>query len=73
MNEDFVLIYKGSFIYSNRVKNELINNQIIPVIKDSSESARLAGFGIVSEQQISIYVHLDELKKSKMIIKNLRI
>lgn len=73
MNQEFVLVYKGSFIYSNRVKNELINNKISPVIKDSSESARLAGFGMVSEQQIFIYVHLNELKKSKMIIKNLRI
>ena len=32
MNEEFVLVYKGSFIYSNRVKNELINNKISPVI-----------------------------------------
>ena len=48
-------------VYSNRIRNELISKKINPIIKNTSESARLAGFGIVNEQIIRIFVHLDEL------------
>ena len=73
MNQDYILVYEGSLVYSNRIANELISKKINPIIKSTSESARLAGFGIVNEQIIRIFVHLDELVLSKKIIKNLEI
>ena len=73
MNQDYILVYEGSLVYSNRIANELISKKINPIIKSTSESARLAGFGIVNEQIIRIFVHLDELVLSKRIIKNLEI
>lgn len=73
MKNDFVMIFHGSMIYSNRIINELISNKINPIIKNVNESARLAGFGMINEQKIKIYVHLDEIVISKKIIKNLRI
>ena len=73
MNQDYILVYEGSLVYSNRIANELISKKIIPIVKNTSESARLAGFGIVNEQIIRIFVHLDELVLSKKIIKNLEI
>ena len=73
MNQDYILVYEGSLVYSNRIANELISKKINPIIKDTSDSARLAGFGIVNEQIIRIFVHLDELVLSKKIIKNLEI
>ena len=73
MNQDYILVYEGSLVYSNRIANELISKKINPIIKSTSEYDRLAGFGIVNEQIIRIFVHLDELVLSKRIIKNLEI
>ena len=73
MNEDFVIVYKGSVVLSNRIINELILNKINPIVKNESESARLAGFGFNIENEISVHVHLDEFEKSQKVIKNLRI
>jgi|TARA_B110000444_G_scaffold221905_1_gene223537 hypothetical protein len=73
MNEDFVIVYKGSVVLSNRIINELILNKINPIVKNESESARLAGFGFNIENEISVHVHLDEFEVSQKIINNLRI
>jgi hypothetical protein len=73
MNQDFVIVYKGSVVLSNRIINELLLNKISPIVKDESESARLAGFGFNIENEISVHVHLDEFEKSQKVIKNLRI
>lgn len=73
MNDEFVLVFKGSTVFSNRIVNELFLNKIHPIVKNESESARLAGFGFNIDSEISIHVHLDELEKSQKLIKNLRI
>jgi hypothetical protein len=73
MNQDFVIVYKGSVVLSNRIINELLLNKISPIVKNESESARLAGFGFNIENEISVHVHLDEFEKSQKVIKNLRI
>jgi|TARA_B100000768_G_scaffold135486_1_gene126311 hypothetical protein len=73
MNQDFIIVFKGSIVFSNRIVNELILNKINPIVKNESESARLAGFGFNIENEISIYVHLDEFEESQKIINNLRI
>ena len=73
MNEDFVIVYKGSVVLSNRIINELILNKINPIVKNEGESARLAGFGFNIENEISVHVHLDEFEVSQKIINNLRI
>tara|TARA_B110000003_G_C16386459_1_gene432590 strand:- start:72 stop:293 length:222 start_codon:yes stop_codon:yes gene_type:complete len=73
MNQDFVIVYKGSIVLSNRIINELLLNKISPIVKNESESARLAGFGFNIENEISVHVHLDEFEESQKIINNLRI
>tara|TARA_Y100000741_G_scaffold324738_1_gene275799 strand:+ start:315 stop:539 length:225 start_codon:yes stop_codon:yes gene_type:complete len=70
---DFILIYTGSTINVNQLIFELKQKNINPIIKNESNSARLAGFGITSNQDIKLYVHKDQVNKSKEIIKNLRI
>lgn len=54
------------------VKDALIEKNIIPIIKDRSESARLAGFGTIIPFTQEVFVHNDEksiaLKLIKMII-----
>ncbi|MAU64091.1 MAG: hypothetical protein CMC38_07115 [Flavobacteriaceae bacterium] len=70
---DFILIYTGSTINVNQLIFELKQKNVNPIIKNESNSARLAGFGITSNQDIKLYVHKDQVNKSKEIIKNLRI
>ena len=51
------------------IKNALIEKNIIPVIKDQSESARLAGFGITTPFSQEVFVHDDEKINAVEIIK----
>jgi hypothetical protein len=71
--ENYLMVFKGTIIFTERIKEELILNDIIPIIKNESESARLAGFGSINGDYISLYVHVDQLEQSKKIIKKLRI
>lgn len=72
MKQSFVHIYSGSSVTVLALKNALQADNIIPVIKDESESARMAGFGIVHDQK-QVFVHTDELKKAKKIMSALEI
>lgn len=72
MEESFVHIYSGSSVIVLALKNALQADNIIPVVKDESESARMAGFGIVHDQK-QVFVHTDELKKAKKIMSTLGI
>ena len=71
--DDFILVFEGSFITSNRIIHELKKFNINPLVKNQSESARLAGFGIIIEDHTSLYVHKDEIDNSKKVINNLGI
>jgi|TARA_B110000438_G_scaffold251060_1_gene255266 hypothetical protein len=51
------------------IKNALIEKNIIPVVKDQSESARLAGFGITAPFSQEVFVHDDEKVNAVEIIK----
>jgi hypothetical protein len=59
MPQDYIQIFKGSPIEVMAVVDSLDALGIVPVVKDPSLSARLAGFGILNTQQ-SLLVHKDE-------------
>ena len=63
----YTAIYKGSFIIAQLMRDRLEANGIVPIIKDESESGRLAGFGSTGDY-IELHVHQDELERSKEII-----
>ena len=44
---------------------------IIPVIKDESESGRLAGFGSAIQYFQEIYVRQDEIEKATFVIESI--
>jgi len=69
--DDFILIFEGSLVKSIRIIHELKKSNINPIVKNQSESARLAGFGNIIENHTSIYVHKDEIDNSMQVIKNL--
>ncbi|MGA0430398.1 MAG: putative signal transducing protein [Flavobacteriaceae bacterium] len=60
MEQVYVKIFTGSSIEVLGIKSCLEAVNIIPVIKDESESARLAGFGAPLEM-LQVFVHKDEL------------
>lgn len=57
----YVKIYSGTPLSVMAVKDALNSVNIIPIIKNEAESARLAGFAAPSDLQ-QVYVHPDELE-----------
>ena len=66
--KEFKLLYTGSSIEELGLIEALILENIIPIIKDEGESARLAGFGSTNLFTQQIYVHVDEIEKAKKIL-----
>tara|TARA_R110002049_G_scaffold165890_2_gene331768 strand:+ start:775 stop:1014 length:240 start_codon:yes stop_codon:yes gene_type:complete len=73
-DSNYIKIFTGDFIIVQRIVSDLEKIDIIPVVKDQTESARLAGFGggIVPGFQ-QVYVHKDELDKAIEIIKSINL
>ncbi len=67
----YYLLFKGSSILILALTSALKREGIIPVIKDQGESARLAGFGVVSPLIQEVYIHQDELEKGKKVLEQL--
>ena len=67
MNSNYTKIFSGNFIVSQAIVNQLKEIGIVPVVKDESESGRLAGFGSPMQGDQEIYVNADELVKAQTI------
>ncbi|HMQ43649.1 putative signal transducing protein [Mariniflexile maritimum] len=73
MNDtNYIKIFTGNFIIVQRMVQELQNNGINPVIKDESESGRLAGFGASIQGEQEIYINKDEFVTANMVIENIK-
>jgi hypothetical protein len=68
---NYIHVFSGNFIEVQRIFKALEAVNICAVIKDESESGRLAGFGSSIQGLQEIHVHKDELNKATPIIKNL--
>tara|TARA_X000000368_G_C22695496_1_gene564474 strand:- start:335 stop:553 length:219 start_codon:yes stop_codon:yes gene_type:complete len=69
--ENYHKIFSGQLIETIKIKGELEKVNIIPVIKNKNESARLAGFGSIFNG-IDIFVHHDELNESLEVLSKLK-
>ncbi len=65
---DFIKIFTGNAIDVLALRNALEEKNIIAIIKDDSESARLAGFGMVAPGLQELFVHEDELDQAIRIV-----
>jgi hypothetical protein len=72
-SDNYIKIFQGSFIESNRLVVELKNINISPIVKNEMESARLAGFGSANINSICLYVFKDEVRKTNDLLIKLRI
>ena len=68
--DSFTKIYSGSSIKVLSIKDMLEKNNIIPIIKDQSESSRLAGFGSLINFQ-DVFVHESEVSKALKFLKDI--
>ena len=62
-----IKIFTSSSIIINRIASILNQNNIQTLIKDNVESARLAGFGI-SSNDVELYVDNSDLESAQKII-----
>jgi len=69
---DFIKIFTGNAISVLALRNALEEKNIVAVIKDDSESARLAGFGMVAPGLQEVFVHEDELDQAIRIVETLK-
>ena len=64
----YTKLYQGSFIVVQMMRRNLENQGINPLIKDESESAQLAGFGISNIGIQQLFVHESEVPNATKII-----
>lgn len=72
VQEGFQNVYSGNFIYVKLMVERLKNIGINPIVKDETESGRLAGFGASIQNFQELYVHSDELDKAMPIINQVK-
>ncbi len=58
----------GSFIVVELIRENLDNQGITAIIKDETESGRLAGFGPTTYGHQDVFVHESEKEKARQII-----
>jgi len=68
----FTKIFSGSFIIVQLAMDRLKSAGISPILKDESESGRLAGFGASIQGYQELYVSNDELIQAQAIITNVK-
>lgn len=72
-DSNYIKIYTGNNIIVQLIKQRLEEIDISPIIKDETESGRLAGFGATTLAGLpEIYVHEKELDKAVPIVEIVR-
>ena len=69
MSLDYVKVFSGNSMEVQRISNEFKYQGIKVIMKDESESARLAGFGAPSAGNQDLYVLREQADKALAIIK----
>ncbi|SIR02782.1 putative signal transducing protein [Maribacter ulvicola] len=71
MDSNFIKVFAGNSFEAQRITLALKESKINPIVKDESESARLAGFGALVPKLVEIYVNKDEEENALAIITKL--
>lgn len=70
-DSNYIKLYTGSFIIVQRMINSLKEIGINAVIKDETESGRLAGFGASISGQQELFVNKDEIDKAIPLVESI--
>jgi len=68
---NYTKIYTGNFIIAQLIVDRLQEKGISAVIKDESESGRLAGFGASIQGQQELYVNNEEVDLAVPIVEEI--
>ena len=68
LNDNYIKVFSGTFIFAQMVLDRLERVGINAIVKDESESGRLAGFASSIQGFQEIYVSKEELKKAIPIV-----
>ena len=68
---DYFHLFTGSIVEVLALEYALGEKKIFPVIKDQSESARLAGFGTYCPSVQQVFLHKDEIEIGKKELQQL--
>lgn len=68
MDTEYKKIFTGSFIVVQLIVDKLKAVDITAIVKDETESARLAGFGSSIPGYQDVYVHQDELENALPVV-----
>jgi hypothetical protein len=68
IDTEYTKIYSGNFFIVKRIIAELESIGISPVVKDETESGRLAGFGSSIQNFQEVYVNDEQLNEAVRII-----
>ena len=72
MDSEYKKIFTGSFIVAQLIVDKLQALGITAIIKDETESARLAGFGSSVPGYQDIYVNTDELANAIPVVESVK-
>ena len=70
-HSDYFHLFTGSIVEVLVLKDALAEKKIFPIVKDESESARLAGFGISNPSVQQVFLHKDEVVIGEKLLKQL--
>tara|TARA_Y100001958_G_C20814890_1_gene272339 strand:+ start:308 stop:523 length:216 start_codon:yes stop_codon:yes gene_type:complete len=70
MHPEYLCVFYGNHIDALNIISSLYEINISPIVKNESESARLAGFGIIDDKK-KIFVHRDEYMVAEELIKSI--
>ena len=71
MESNYINVYTGNTIIAQLIISRLNDIGINPIVKDETESGRLAGFGASIQNQKELFVHNDEHEKAIPIIESI--
>lgn len=71
MESNYRKIFTGDSFAANKIVSELHLIGIEAIIKDETESGRLAGFPSPAAGIIDLFVHKDEMEKAKVVLDRL--
>ena len=68
MSSDYTKIFSGNSFISQNISTALKEVGIEPIVKDESESARLAGFAANIDGYREIHVHNGQIEEATAIV-----
>lgn len=70
-DSNYTKIFTGDEIVVQKIISELEKHDIIPVVKDQTDSGLLPIFGVSNTLLKQVFVHKDELDKARAVIETI--